>query len=45
MVDVRFIEDGLTCLEPLEAKAGMDLVELKRDFGGKKAFMARTPNR
>ena len=35
----HLIEDGLTCLEPLEAKAGMDLVELKRDFGDKLAFM------
>ena len=35
----RFIEDGLTCLQPLEVKAGMDVVELKRDFGDKMAFM------
>ncbi len=35
----RFIEDGLTCLQPLEVKAGMDLIELKRDFGDKLAFM------
>jgi uroporphyrinogen decarboxylase len=35
----RFIEDGLTCLQPLEVKAGMDLVELKRDFGDELAFM------
>jgi len=35
----RFIEDGLTCLQPLEVKAGMDLIELKRDFGGRLAFM------
>ena len=35
----RLIEDGLTCLQPLEVKAGMDVVELKRDFGDKMAFM------
>ena len=34
-----FIEDGLTCLQPLEVKAGMDLIELKRDFGDEMAFM------
>jgi len=34
-----FIEDGLTCLQPLEVKAGMDLVELKKNFGDKLAFM------
>ena len=33
------IEAGLTCLQPLEVKAGMDLVELKRDFGDRLAFM------
>lgn len=35
----RFIEDGLTCLQPLEVKAGMDLIELKKDFGERLAFM------
>jgi len=35
----RFIEDGLTCLQPLEVKAGMDLDQLKEGFGGKIAFM------
>ena len=35
----RFIEDGLTCLQPLEVKAGMDLVALKREFGDQLAFM------
>ena len=35
----RFIEDGLDCLEPLEVKAGMDLLQLKRDFGDQLAFM------
>ncbi len=34
-----FIEDKLTCLQPLETKAGMDLVELKKNFGEKLAFM------
>ncbi len=29
----RFIEDGLDCLQPLEVKAGMDLLELKEEFG------------
>ena len=33
------IEAGFTCLQPLEAKAGMDLVELKREFGDQLAFM------
>ncbi len=35
----RFIEDGLTCLQPLEVKAGMDVVQLKKDFGDQLAFM------
>jgi len=35
----RFIEDGLDCLQPLEQKAGMDLLELKRAFGDELAFM------
>jgi uroporphyrinogen decarboxylase len=35
----RFIEDGLTCLQPLEVKAGMDVIALKRAYGDKLAFM------
>jgi len=35
----RFIEDGLDCLQPLEVKAGMDLIELKENFGDNIAFM------
>jgi uroporphyrinogen decarboxylase len=35
----RFIEDGLTCLQPLEVKAGMDLILLKQEFGDKLSFM------
>jgi uroporphyrinogen decarboxylase len=30
---------GLDCLQPLEVKAGMDLVELKREYGADLAFM------
>ncbi len=39
----RFIEDGLTCLQPLEVKAGMDVVQLKKDFGEQlaKAYQAK----
>ena len=33
------IEAGLTCLQPLEVKAGMDLIELKKNYGEKLAFM------
>jgi len=33
------IEAGLTCLNPLESKAGMDVVELKREFGDRLCFM------
>ncbi len=33
------IEVGFACLQPLEVKAGMDLVQLKRDFGDRLAFM------
>ncbi len=33
------IEAGFDCLQPLEVKAGMDLVELKRTFGDKLALM------
>ncbi len=33
------IEVGLDCLQPLEVKAGMDVRELKREFGDRLAFM------
>ncbi len=33
------IEAGLTCLQPLEVKAGMDLIELKGKYGDRLAFM------
>jgi uroporphyrinogen decarboxylase len=33
------IEVGLSCLQPLEVKAGMDLIKLKREFGDRLAFM------
>ncbi|MFH2068609.1 MAG: uroporphyrinogen decarboxylase family protein [Candidatus Omnitrophota bacterium] len=33
------IEAGLDCLEPLEVKAGMDLIELKKIYGNQLAFM------
>jgi len=33
------IEAGLDCLQPLEVKAGMDLVELKKIYGDQLAFM------
>jgi uroporphyrinogen decarboxylase len=34
-----FIEAGIDCLQPLEVKAGMDLIELKKTFGESLAFM------
>ncbi len=34
-----FIDEGLRCLQPLEVKAGMDVVELKNEFGKDMAFM------
>jgi len=34
-----FIEAGIDCLQPLEVKAGMDVRELKRDFGDRMSFM------
>jgi len=34
-----FIEAGFSCLQPLEVKAGMDLVQLKKEFGEKLSFM------
>jgi uroporphyrinogen decarboxylase len=34
-----FLDEGLRCLQPLEVKAGMDLVELKRQYGKDLAFM------
>lgn len=33
------IEVGLDCLQPLEVKAGMDLIELKKQYGDELAFM------
>jgi len=35
----RFIDDGLACLQPLEVKAGMDLIALKKEYGQDLAFM------
>ncbi|MAG36391.1 MAG: hypothetical protein CL878_09125 [Dehalococcoidia bacterium] len=35
----HFIEAGFDCQQPLEVKAGMDLIELKREFGKDLAFM------
>lgn len=34
-----FVEEGIDVLQPLEVKAGMDLVELKEEYGDKIAFM------
>jgi len=34
-----FIEEGFDVLQPLEVKAGMDLIELKEKYGDKIAFM------
>ncbi|MBC7327168.1 hypothetical protein H5T87_03515 [bacterium] len=34
-----FIEEGIDCLQPLEVKAGMDLIELKKKYGDRIAFM------
>jgi uroporphyrinogen decarboxylase len=36
----HLIEAGIDCLQPLEAKAGMDLLRLSQDFGEKVAFIA-----
>ena len=33
------IEAGIDCLQPLEVKAGMDVVHLKREYGNELAFM------
>ncbi len=33
------IDAGVRCIQPLEAKAGMDLFELKRDYGDRLVFM------
>ena len=35
----QLVEAGFDCLQPLEVKAGMDLIELKRNFGDRMAFM------
>ena len=34
-----FIKEGVRCLQPLEVKAGMDLVKLKEEWGDRLAFM------
>lgn len=34
-----FIEAGIDCLQPLEVKAGMDLIELKKKYGDEMTFM------
>jgi uroporphyrinogen decarboxylase len=33
------IDAGVRCIQPLEAKAGMDLLELKREYGDRLVFM------
>lgn len=33
------IEAGFDCLQPLEVKAGMDVIELKKQYGDRLAFM------
>lgn len=33
------IEAGFSCLQPLEVKAGMDVRELKREYGDRLSFM------
>jgi uroporphyrinogen decarboxylase len=33
------IETGIRCLQPLEAKAGMDIFDMKRKYGGRLVFM------
>jgi uroporphyrinogen decarboxylase len=35
----QFIEAGIDCLQPLEVKSGMDVVELKEKHGDKMSFM------
>jgi uroporphyrinogen decarboxylase len=35
----HLIEAGIDCLQPLEVKAGMDLLNLKKDFGDKIALI------
>lgn len=34
-----FIDAGIDCLQPLEVKAGMDVLQLKREFGDRISFM------
>jgi len=34
-----FIEEGIDCLQPLEVKAGMNLIELKTKYGDRLSFM------
>ena len=34
-----FVEAGFACLNPLEVKSGMDVIELKREFGDKLTLM------
>ena len=34
-----YIKAGFACLQPLEVKAKMDLIQLKRDYGDQLAFM------
>ena len=35
----EFIEAGFDCIQPLEVKAGNDLIELKKQYGDRLAFM------
>jgi uroporphyrinogen decarboxylase len=34
-----FIKEGLSCLQPLEVKAGMDVIALKEQYGDRLAYM------
>lgn len=40
-----FIEAGITCIQPLEVKAGMDVRELKKEYGNKIVFMGNIDTR
>ncbi len=41
----QMIEEGVTALQPLDALAGMDAIELKEEYGDRLAFMGNIPNK
>jgi uroporphyrinogen decarboxylase len=45
MILPSLISEGVNAIQPLDALAGMDVLELKEQFGDRLAFMGNVPNK